>query len=80
MCFSLGFCDITDFTQQEVETDFTKLLKEVAKSELRIYGVVVNKFYELELVYADHYKKVLGTKAWHIGPVSLCNRDAEDKT
>ena len=56
------------------------MLKEVAKLELRIYGVVVNKFYELELVYADHYKKVLGTKAWHIGPVSLCNRDAEDKT
>ena len=63
MCFSLGFRDITDFTQQEVETDFTKLLKEVAKSELRIYRVVVNKFYELELVYADHYKKVLGTKS-----------------
>ncbi|KAF7810997.1 scopoletin glucosyltransferase-like [Senna tora] len=27
----------------------------------------------------DHYKKVLGRKAWHIGPVSLCNRDLKEK-
>ncbi|KAA8545845.1 hypothetical protein F0562_020704 [Nyssa sinensis] len=29
--------------------------------------------------YADHYRKVLGRKAWHIGPVSLCNKEVEDK-
>ncbi|KAM4098682.1 hypothetical protein ACJW30_07G096800 [Castanea mollissima] len=60
---------LPDFTQQDVETDFTKLLKEAAESELRSYGVVVNSFYELEPVYADHYRKVLGRKAWHIGPM-----------
>ncbi|KAL4615386.1 hypothetical protein ACB092_07G121000 [Castanea dentata] len=70
---------LPDFTQQDVETDFTKLLKEAAESKLRSYGVVVNSFYELEPVYEDHYRKVLGRKAWHIGPVSLCNKDAEDK-
>ncbi|KAK7837551.1 scopoletin glucosyltransferase [Quercus suber] len=70
---------LTDFTQQEVETYFTNLLKEAAESELKSYGVVVNSFYELESVYADHYRKVLGRKAWHIGPVSLCSKDAEDK-
>ena len=66
------------FTQQEVETDFTKLLKEAAELELRSYGFV-ESFYDLEPDYADHYRKVLGRKAWHMGPVSLCNKDAEDK-
>ncbi|GAV91325.1 hypothetical protein CFOL_v3_34721 [Cephalotus follicularis] len=48
-------------------------------SELRSYGVVVNSFYELEPTYADHYRKELGWKAWHIGPLSLCNRGIEDE-
>jgi UDP:flavonoid glycosyltransferase YjiC (YdhE family) len=46
---------------------------------LRSFGVVVNSFYELEPAYADYYKKVLGRRAWNVGPVSLCNRDTEDK-
>ncbi|KAM3695063.1 hypothetical protein ACJW31_07G102500 [Castanea mollissima] len=70
---------LPDFTLQEVETDFSKLLKEAMESEFTSYGMVVNSFYELEPAYADHYRKVLGIKAWHIGPVSLCNKDAEDK-
>ncbi|KAL4615431.1 hypothetical protein ACB092_07G124300 [Castanea dentata] len=70
---------LPDFTLQEVETDFSKLFKEAIESELTSYGVVVNSFYELEPAYADHYRKVLGRKAWHIGPVSLCNKDSEDK-
>jgi len=52
----------------------------VAKeSESRSYGVVVNSFYELEKVYADHSRNVLGRKSWHIGPLSLCNKDTEEK-
>nr|XP_023874125.1 scopoletin glucosyltransferase-like isoform X2 [Quercus suber] len=70
---------LADFTLQEVETDFSKLFKEAIESELTSYGVVVNSFYELEPAYADHYRKVLGRRAWHIGPVSLCNKDSEDK-
>ncbi|KAM3695061.1 hypothetical protein ACJW30_07G099500 [Castanea mollissima] len=70
---------LPDFTRQEVETDFSKLFKEVMESELRSYGAVVNSFYELEPAYAEHYKKTMGRKAWHIGPVSLCNKEAEDK-
>ncbi|KAL4615427.1 hypothetical protein ACB092_07G123900 [Castanea dentata] len=70
---------LPDFTRQEVETDFSKLFKEVMESELRSYGVVVNSFYELEPAYAEHYKTTMGRKAWHIGPVSLCNKEAEDK-
>ncbi|KAM4098722.1 hypothetical protein ACJW30_07G100100 [Castanea mollissima] len=56
---------LPDFTLQEVETDFSKLFKEAIESELTSYGVV--------------NRKVLGRKAWHIGPVSLCNKDSEDK-
>ncbi|XP_027348313.1 scopoletin glucosyltransferase-like [Abrus precatorius] len=58
----------------------TTLLEEVEGSKLRSYGVVVNSFYELEKAYVDHFRKVLGRKAWHIGSVSLCNRDTEEKT
>ncbi|XP_027916547.1 scopoletin glucosyltransferase-like [Vigna unguiculata] len=60
-------------------TDMNNLLKEAKESELRSYGIVVNTFYALEKDYADLYSKVLGRKAWHIGPLSLCNRDIEEK-
>ena len=71
---------LPDFIKHEVETDFSKWLKEVMESaDLRSDRVVVNSFYELKPAYAEHYKKVMGRKAWHIGPVSLCNKNAEDK-
>lgn len=63
-----------------LENDFTRFFKEARESEERSYGTIVNTFYELEPAYAEHWRKVLGRKAWHIGPVSLCNRDAQDKT
>ncbi|MED6149480.1 hypothetical protein PIB30_062916 [Stylosanthes scabra] len=59
---------------------FTRLNQDMHESEVRSYGVVVNSFYELESIYADHYRNVLGRKAWHIGPLSLCNRDTEEKS
>ncbi|KAI8532769.1 hypothetical protein RHMOL_Rhmol11G0239900 [Rhododendron molle] len=49
------------------------------ESELLSFGVIVNSFYELETEYADYYRDVLKRRAWHIGPVSLCNREIEDK-
>ncbi|KAG5051393.1 hypothetical protein AAZX31_02G099000 [Glycine max] len=58
---------------------FTKLLDEVNASELKSHGVIANSFYELEPVYADFYRKELGRRAWHLGPVCLSNRDAEEK-
>ncbi|KAK7368241.1 hypothetical protein VNO80_10265 [Phaseolus coccineus] len=67
------------FIMSKEKTGLVKLLEEAKESEERSYGVVVNSFYELEKVYADHFKKVLGRKAWHIGPLSLCNKDAEEK-
>ncbi|EOX98312.1 UDP-glycosyltransferase 73B4, putative [Theobroma cacao] len=70
---------LPDYMKQDAETDFTKMVKASKESELRSYGVVVNSFYELEDTYADCYRNILGRKAWHIGPVSLCNRATEDK-
>ncbi|XP_041013586.1 scopoletin glucosyltransferase-like isoform X2 [Juglans microcarpa x Juglans regia] len=69
------------FNEKEgvLETEFTKVLKEANEADVRSYGVIVNSFYELEPAYANHYIKVLGRKAWHIGPVSLCNKEDEDK-
>ncbi|KAK1351765.1 UDP-glycosyltransferase 73B5 [Heracleum sosnowskyi] len=63
----------------EEETEFAKTLTEARESESRSHGVIVNSFYELEPEYADHYRNVLNRKAWHIGPLSLCNRSLEQK-
>uniref|UniRef100_A0A5B6YV74 Glycosyltransferase n=1 Tax=Davidia involucrata TaxID=16924 RepID=A0A5B6YV74_DAVIN len=70
---------LPDFVRDGTENYVTKLLEEALKSELTSYGVIVNSFHELEPAYSEHYRKVVGRKAWHIGPVSLCNSDNEDK-
>ncbi|XP_065869453.1 scopoletin glucosyltransferase-like isoform X2 [Euphorbia lathyris] len=65
---------------RESETDEIRKLYEASiESELKSFGVVVNSFFELEPVYAEHYRNVLGRRAWSIGPVSLCNRDVEEQ-
>ncbi|OAY45578.1 scopoletin glucosyltransferase [Manihot esculenta] len=64
---------------QDFETDYSKLMKEIAESELRSFGIIVNSFYEVEPAYVDYYKKALGKRAWPIGPVSLCNGGIDDK-
>ncbi|XP_048322281.2 UDP-glucose flavonoid 3-O-glucosyltransferase 7 [Ziziphus jujuba] len=62
------------------ETQFVKLFREINETNERSYGVLVNSLYELERVYADHYRKGLGFKSWHIGPLFLYNKmDEEDR-
>ncbi|KAL4296661.1 hypothetical protein GQ457_12G018420 [Hibiscus cannabinus] len=58
---------------------FSELFGKLKESEKKSLGVLMNSFYELEPAYADHCRNVLGIKAWHIGPVSLINRDINDK-
>jgi hypothetical protein len=71
---------LPDYNKKNAEiTELANLFKRVRESEVRSYGVVVNSFYELEQDYADHYRKVMGRKAWHIGPLSVWNKDTEDK-
>ncbi|KAH7518013.1 hypothetical protein FEM48_Zijuj09G0125600 [Ziziphus jujuba var. spinosa] len=62
---------LPDFVKNDEETEFTEVYKAAKEVESRSYGVLVNSFYELEPVYADHYSKGLGFKAWHIGPLFL---------
>ncbi|KAK7400764.1 hypothetical protein VNO78_12070 [Psophocarpus tetragonolobus] len=52
----------------------------VRQLEEKSFGTVINSFYEIEPAYADYMKNKWGKRAWIVGPVSLCNRTAEDKT
>ncbi|KAL7618498.1 hypothetical protein Lser_V15G01977 [Lactuca serriola] len=46
-----------------------EMIETIQHSEKRSYGLVHNTFYEIEPDYADHMKKIKGTKIWHIGPL-----------
>lgn len=70
---------LPDFQKNDEETEFTKVYKATKEVEGRSYGVLINSFYELEPVYADHYRKGLGIKAWNIGPLFLYNKLFEEK-
>nr|GMC85456.1 scopoletin glucosyltransferase-like [Ipomoea batatas] len=70
---------VSPFELSEVETPFTEILKRISESEETSYGEIFNSFYELEPDYAEQYKNVLGRRAWSVGPLSLYNRDVEDK-
>ncbi|MCD9560707.1 Scopoletin glucosyltransferase [Datura stramonium] len=70
---------LSPFDQAEEETVIFKIFNEVRESDSKSYGVIFNSFYELEPDYVEHYTKVQGKKSWAIGPLSLCNRDIEDK-
>ncbi|OIV89268.1 hypothetical protein TanjilG_23880 [Lupinus angustifolius] len=67
---------VADYLKVSVWLDSLTKFREV---EEKSYGVVFNSFYELEKDYADYYRKVIGRRAWHIGPLSLCNIDKEQK-
>ncbi|XP_058191243.1 scopoletin glucosyltransferase-like [Rhododendron vialii] len=70
---------VPEYERSESETDFARIAVNMEESELLSYGAIVNSFYELEREYADYYRDVLKRRVWHIGPVSLCNREIEDK-
>ncbi|XP_010924263.1 scopoletin glucosyltransferase [Elaeis guineensis] len=64
----------------KVSSFLSDLFRQLGEAEMGCSGVLVNSFYELERDFADHYKKVTGRKAWHVGPVSLCNKDFDEKS
>lgn len=41
--------------------------------------LLLTSFTSLNKIIEDHYRKVMGRKAWRIGPLSVCNKDTEDK-
>lgn len=67
------------FTDTVDKHGFHKLMDQILVSDLNSYGVLMNSFRELEPDYSEHYRKNMGRKAWHIGPLSLFNRDIKDK-
>ncbi|KAK6232531.1 hypothetical protein SCA6_002604 [Theobroma cacao] len=75
--------DTAEFTKAQIPEVMYGNLKEFSeerrKADLASYGVVINTFEEMEPEYVKEYRKVRGNKAWCIGPVSLCNKDASDK-
>ncbi|KAL9141485.1 hypothetical protein ABFS82_14G107300 [Erythranthe guttata] len=68
---------VPEYDLEENESDLIELMKRMKESDGRSYGVVANTFYELEPDYADHYRNVLGRKAWNIGPLFLCNGESK---
>ncbi|KAJ0714467.1 putative UDP-glucuronosyl/UDP-glucosyltransferase, UDP-glycosyltransferase family [Helianthus annuus] len=65
--FNSGSRDVKDFGEK------------LRISESEAFGVVINSFQELEQEYADAYQKVKKGKAWCVGPLSLCHKDASEK-
>ncbi|GFY86051.1 UDP-glucosyltransferase 73B2 [Actinidia rufa] len=59
-------------------TTFLELFGRVKEAEKKSYGMVANSFHALESAYADYYRKAIGIKGWHVGPVSLFNKDEVD--
>nr|GMC78422.1 scopoletin glucosyltransferase [Ipomoea batatas]GMC83326.1 scopoletin glucosyltransferase [Ipomoea batatas] len=56
-----------------------EMRKLVWEPEDKCYGEIYNSFYELERDFEEHYRNVMGIRTWSIGPLSLHNRDVEDK-
>ncbi|XP_059314000.1 scopoletin glucosyltransferase-like [Lycium ferocissimum] len=70
---------IPDHLKDETESVITEMVKDIMGAEMTSYGAIVNSFYELEPNYVKQYREAEGRKAWHVGPVSLCDKDNEDK-
>lgn len=64
----------------QATTGFDIINNQRKEVDPKSYGVLVNSFYELEPDFVEHYRNVVGRKAWHIGPVSLCNQNVADKS
>ena len=64
-----------DELRDRVDDEIKKLMYQALESEITSYGVIMNSFQELEPAYVEHYRKVMGRKAWSIGPLSICNRN-----
>uniref|UniRef100_A0A7N0TVD4 Glycosyltransferase n=1 Tax=Kalanchoe fedtschenkoi TaxID=63787 RepID=A0A7N0TVD4_KALFE len=61
------------------EEGLGKMVADMIDSALKSFGTVVNSFKELEPAYVDLYRSVMNRRAWHVGPVSLCYRNVQEK-
>ncbi|KAK8970868.1 hypothetical protein KSP40_PGU017198 [Platanthera guangdongensis] len=53
------------------DTTLSRIWIEAMEANRKSFDVVVNIFYELEPDYAEHFRNVMGEKAWGVGPVAL---------
>ncbi|KAL3637011.1 hypothetical protein CASFOL_019310 [Castilleja foliolosa] len=83
-----GIPDVVTMTKRQLpnllqDEDLEELANEIfensKKGESASYGVILNSFEELERDYIEHFKTNVCSKAWHVGPVSLCNTNIADK-
>nr|GLL28532.1 scopoletin glucosyltransferase-like [Ipomoea trifida] len=65
--------------KEDSESSLKEKLEKLMKEEEGSYGMVVNSFYELEPAYVKYCREVMGRKSWHVGPVSLCNKEDGEK-
>jgi UDP-glucosyl transferase 73C len=56
------------------------LRRRIRDAEVEAYGIVVNSYEELEDGYVEEYQRVTGHKVWCVGPVSLTNKDDQEKS
>ncbi|MCD9560196.1 hypothetical protein HAX54_018693 [Datura stramonium] len=61
------------------DSDYKEITDQMMKAEDEAYGIVVNSFDELEQEYVKGLMNAKGKKVWTIGPVSLCNKERQDK-
>ncbi|PNY07428.1 isoflavonoid glucosyltransferase [Trifolium pratense] len=48
---------------------------------LKSRGFIINSFVELDgEKYVEYYEKIIGHKAWHLGPASLVRKTTEEKS
>ncbi|XP_004249620.1 UDP-glycosyltransferase 73C4-like [Solanum lycopersicum] len=59
--------------------DMKKIMDQIQRAEDEAYGIVVNSFDDLEKEYVEGLMNVKNKKIWTIGPVSLCNKEKQDK-
>ncbi|XWS68062.1 hypothetical protein CRYUN_Cryun04dG0058200 [Craigia yunnanensis] len=69
-----------ELRESRVNDEIKVLMYQALESEITSYGVIMNSFQELEPAYVEYYRKIAGRKTWHIGPLSLCSRNTEDKS
>ncbi|XP_050209308.1 scopoletin glucosyltransferase-like isoform X1 [Mercurialis annua] len=68
---------VPNYIKEKNNNKQSETMDRILKSEATSYGILINSFQELEPAYLEHYRKVMGRKAWSIGPLSLCNNHDE---
>ncbi|KAL0559711.1 hypothetical protein IC582_000078 [Cucumis melo] len=70
---------LPQFVRENLKNEVSEFIKRAHELGFACYGIIMNSFYELEAEYVDCCRNVLGIKAWPIGPLSLCNKETEEK-